>query len=156
MTGNFGTDENAKESLGFAEQKKRDPFYECQDRLIAYCKDRYGSEFVNRIDEFVPFMPLQDNDLQEIIKMRLEEVISRISNRNCRLLFHDNVYDLLIKMSKNEHGKNAMVLNRIITKKIEPCVSDALMSLGQDFYSITIVVEDDAFSYKIEKEEKTK
>jgi len=155
MTGNFGMDEKAKESLGFSEQKKQDPFCECQNRLIEYCKERYGSEFINRIDEFVPFMPLQDDDLREIIKIRLEEVISRISNRNCRLLFHEDVYNLLIKMSKNEHGKNATVLNRIITKKIEPCVSDALMSLGKDFYSIMIVAKNDDFSYETKKEEKS-
>jgi ATP-dependent Clp protease ATP-binding subunit ClpC len=154
MTGNFGMDNVTKSSLGFTESDKVDPFTESQNVLIAYCKNKYGAEFINRVDEFVPFMPLQDADLKHIIKMRLEETTSRLVNRNCKLNFTDSVYDLLIKMSKHEHGKNAAVFNRLISKKVEPCISDVLMSMGKDFHSITIDVDNDQFIAKKKKENK--
>jgi ATP-dependent Clp protease ATP-binding subunit ClpB len=130
---------------------KKSPFLEAQDRLINYCKDKYGAEFINRVDEFVPFLPLSDNDLRGIIKIRLEEIGTRITARNCKLDFSSDVYDLLIKMGKAEHGKNATILNRLISKKIEPCISDALMSIDKDFHVITIGVKDDEFVYKAKK-----
>lgn len=151
MTGNFGMDNSSKGSLGFSDDKKKDAFEEEQERLVSYCKDRYGAEFINRVDEFIPFMPLEDNDLKSIIKIRLGEISNRIEGRNCKLEFSDEVYDLIIKMGKSDHGKNAAVLNRIISKKIEPCISDALMSLDKNFHIINVIVNDDKFEYTLKE-----
>lgn len=151
MTGNFGMDTVSKSSLGFTEGDKKEPFFEAQDILINYCKEKYGAEFINRVDEFVPFMPLSDDNLKSIIKIRLSEIEGRITSRNCKLEFSDNVYDLLIKMGKAEHGKNATILNRLISKKVEPCISDALMSMNKDCHVIIIDVKDDKFVYKARK-----
>jgi len=151
MTGNFGMDNLSKGSLGFSEDKKKDLFEEEQDRLISYCKDRYGAEFVNRVDEFIPFMQLCDDDLRSIIKIRLGEISSRIEGRNCKLEFSEDVYDLIIKFGKSEHGKNAAILNRIISKKIEPCISDALMSLDKNFHIINIIVNENNFEYMLKE-----
>ena len=129
MTGNFGMNAEVKQSMGFSDIiDTKDPFEQAQKRLIASCKEIYGAEFINRVDEFVPFMPLSDEDLKIIAKMRLEEVSSRVIDRKCKITFGDDVCDLLIKMSKEEHGGNANILNRIISKKIENCISNVLMS----------------------------
>ena len=151
MTGNFGhVSASAKMSLGFAEDHKKDPFKECQTKLIAYCKENYGEEFVNRVDEFIPFMPLSDDHLKGIIKSRMDEIGGRLSDRGCKLMFTDKIYDLLLKFSKDEHGSNATVLNRLVSKKIEPCISDAL-SGHKDNCVITVDVEDDEFVCKAGK-----
>jgi ATP-dependent Clp protease ATP-binding subunit ClpC len=151
MTGNFGMDNVAKTALGFAEDEKQEPFFEAQNCLTEYCKNKYGAEFVNRVDEFVPFMPLSDEDLKLIIKIRLNEIANRIVSRHCDVEFSVDVYDLLIKMGKKEHGKNATILNRLISKKIEPCISDALISSKKDSQSIIIETKDDNFVYRVKK-----
>lgn len=151
MTGNFGMDNVTKGSLGFVEADKKSPFIEAQQVLIAYCKDKYGAEFINRVDEFVPFMPLNDEDLRSIIKIRIGEIEERITSRNCKLEFSDDVYGLLIKMGKEEHGKNATILNRLITKRLEPCISDALMSMDKDCNLISVGVKDNEFVHKAKK-----
>jgi len=148
MTGNFGMDNVSKGDLGFTEANKKEPFFEAQDCLINYCKEKYGAEFINRVDEFVPFMPLSDDCLREIIRIRLGEIEGRIEARNCKLVFSDDVYDLLIKMGKEEHGKNATILNRLISKKVEPCISDALMSMDKGTHVVTIGVKDDNFVHR--------
>lgn len=145
MTGNFGMNETARGSLGFSASGKKDPFEESQGRLIDYCKDKYGVEFINRVDEFIPFMPLIDSDLKKIAKMRYDEISDRLANRNCKLEFDNSVIDLLLDFSKKDHGKNAMVLNRLISKKIEPCISDVLMSMDKNFYLITVYAKDGEF-----------
>lgn len=151
MTGNFGMDNVSKGSLGFVEADKKSPFLEAQQILITYCKDKYGAEFINRVDEFVPFLPLSDDNLRGIIKIRLGEIEGRMANRNCQLEFSADVYDLLIKMGKEEHGKNATILNRLIAKKIEPCISDALMSMDKDCNLISVCVKDNEFIHKARK-----
>jgi ATP-dependent Clp protease ATP-binding subunit ClpA len=152
MTGNFAMNEDGKLSMGFSESAKKDLFTEEQKRLISYCKEKYGVEFINRVDEFIPFMTLKDDDLRAIIKMRFEEICARLKDRNCRLEFTDGVYDLLLKIGKDEYGKNATVLNRLVGKKIEPCISDALMSSDKSFYVITIDIKDDEFIFRKKKE----
>ena len=149
MTGNFGMDSMSKGSLGFNRKDNKNPFTETQDKLTSYCKEKYGNEFINRVDEFIPFMPLDDNSLKKIIEMRLEEVNLRLVDRNCKLKFNDNIYDLLIKMSKKEHGGNATILNRLISKKIEPCISDALIAKTIEFCTIEISAKNDDFIYNI-------
>lgn len=154
MTGNFGMNESNRASLGFIDNNKKDPFDEAQERLIGYCKEKYGAEFINRVDEFIPFMPLNNSDLRIIAKMRYGEISARLSNRNCKLKFDDGVTDLLLDLSKKDHGKNATVLNRLISKKVEPCISDVLMAMDNDYYIITAYVKDNEFLCKKEKSSK--
>lgn len=151
MTGNFGMNDISHGSLGFADSGKKDPFEESQNRLINYCKDKYGAEFVNRVDEFIPFMPLCDSDLKKIAKVRYGEIASRLNSRNCNLEFDDSVSDLLLILSKKDHGKNATVLNRLISKNVEPCISDILMDMDKNFNTITVYAKDGVFFCKKEK-----
>ena len=154
MTGNFGLNVAKRDSLGFlSSEQNKDGFKDIQNRLVNYCKERYGAEFVNRIDEFVPFLKLDDVSLKKIVLIGLEELILRVENRNVKLNFTDKVSDLLVKMSKKEHGKNATVIRRLISKEIEICVSDALLSLGnKSLYTITIDTKKDQFIYRKIKE----
>lgn len=147
MTGNFGMNEEAKNSLGFGEQEQIDVTAKAQKRLIDFCKTRFGEEFVNRIDDFVPFMPLDEISLKKIAVMRLKELAERVStNRHCKISFTAGVIDDLVKSSKSEHGKNAGSLNRLISKKIEPSLADALISIGNNkSYSVVMDVENEEF-----------
>jgi len=146
MTGNFGMNDNRGSSLGFTADKTKSEFEIDKERLIKYCKDRYGAEFVNRVDEFVPFIPLGDNELIQVAKIETEKLSLRLADRKCKLTFSDDVFKLIIEKSKKEHGTNANMLNRIISREIEPCISDTLLTIkGHDKYNIRIDVENDQF-----------
>ena len=153
MTGNFGLNVPPKKTMGFDElgSKSEGEAADVQKRLITYCKSKYGAEFVNRVDEFVPFVSFVDEDLKRIIQIQLSEIPERIVDRDCKLVFSDKVYNLIVKMSKSSHGKNATMFKRLIAKEIEPCISDALMSLGDGRQTITIDVKDDKFIYVVRK-----
>jgi ATP-dependent Clp protease ATP-binding subunit ClpA len=70
-----------------------------------------------------------------------------LSDRNLKLEFSEDIYDLLLKLSKEEYGANATILNRIIAKNIEPCISDTLMKCGEGL-TITISVDNNSFICK--------
>jgi len=153
MTGNFGTGVKSKiGSLGFGKDvgnEHKTAFESEKQSIVDFCKKMYGAEFINRVDEFVPFMPLDNDSLKKIAHIEIEKVAKRLINRKRKLLFSDRVYDALIAMQKGEYGSNATVLNRLITKKIEPCISDALLSIDDNkFYTITIDAKKGKFTYR--------
>jgi ATP-dependent Clp protease ATP-binding subunit ClpC len=151
MTGNFGSEADQKSSLGFTESDAKAPIQIEQERIIKYCQEKYGGEFINRVDEFVPFMPLGDEDLKKVIGMKLDEMGERLVNRKCKVSFTKGVYDLLLEKSKKDHGKNASVFDRLISREIEPCISDALLSLDKEFYTITIDAKNGDFVFSKRK-----
>jgi ATP-dependent Clp protease ATP-binding subunit ClpC len=55
MTGNFGMNDSKAISMGFEAVTNNTFAKKEQERLIQYCKEQYGAEFINRVDEFVPF-----------------------------------------------------------------------------------------------------
>jgi len=57
-----------------------------------------------------------------------------------------------VKLSRDGHGKNAGILNRLISKKIEPCLADALISIGANSETAIIIdIKDDEFIYRTRK-----
>jgi ATP-dependent Clp protease ATP-binding subunit ClpC len=151
MTGNFGSENDNKSSLGFIENENKDVTHIEQDKIVKYCKEKYGGEFINRVDEFVPFLPLDDENLMKVIGMKLEDVSARLVNRKCKVTFTKAVYDCLLQKSKKDHGKNASVFDRLIAREIEPCISDALLSLDKNHYTITINAKNGEFVFSKRK-----
>ena len=73
-------------------------------------------------------------------------------SRKCKFAFSDAALDLLVNMSKEGHGSNAGILNRLIAKKVEPCISDTLLEMDcKHSYLITIDAKDDKFVCKKKK-----
>ena len=148
MTGNFGMNSEAKKSLGFTHSNEKTDINKIeQKRMIDYCENAYGAEFVNRIDEFIPFMPLSDDSLKQIALINLDEIkdrIGKIGNISCSIKFTSSVFDFLLKRMTQEHGRNATSLKRMISKEIEPCIASTILTLADGKnYSISIEVKDD-------------
>lgn len=132
MTGNFGLNGWINKSqIGFATNKNDANSDEesMKKSLIDYCQKMYGSEFNNRVDAFVIFSNLNDKQLEDIIKLRLEEFSKRINNKNITIVFEDTVAARLVELSKEEHGMNAMLIERLLSKHIEPCVADEMLKI---------------------------
>ena len=154
MTGNFGMNEKSKSGLGFKEDSAKGNLEKEKCRMIDFCKTMYGVEFINRVDDFIPFMPLNDEALIGVAKLQLNELSKRIVGKHCNISFSDDVSKELVKLSKNEHGINAMNLDRLISSKLEPCLADVLLTIeDQENHTITIEVTNGEF---IAKKQKTK
>jgi ATP-dependent Clp protease ATP-binding subunit ClpA len=147
MTGNFGMNDCMGSSLGFKTSDNNQSEIDKQrEQLVKFCQDKYGQEFINRVDEFVVFVPLDTNSLEQIAKIEVEKICGRLSQRKLKLKFSDKVFCLLVEKSKKEHGKNANMLHRIISKDIESCISDVLLTIkGKDSYSISVDVDNNQF-----------
>jgi ATP-dependent Clp protease ATP-binding subunit ClpC len=149
MTGNFMMNDVAKKSMGFDSSDNKPTLAKInQDRLVSYCKDTYGEEFVNRIDEFIAFENLNDESLKSIMVMQMNEIVERLKNRKCNFKYSDAIFEKLLRISKDEHGANANPIRRLIVKLVEPCISDTLLSMGNSSCIISLDVIDDEFVAK--------
>lgn len=163
ITGNFGMNENRANALGFGASGHKTGYEIEQDRLIYACKSMFGAEFVNRVDEFIPFMPLGKDDIHKIVAIHLDNIKNRIPHKNISMSFADGVVDKLIVLKDKEHGQNAMMIDRLISKNIEPILSDAILKMEdlENFnYSVTIDIVDDKFvcttkKLKVKNEKRT-
>lgn len=81
-------------------------------------KERFKSEFINRIDNIVVFSPLNITALTEIAKARLDELKNRLYKRGVELFVDDRVFEHLAKRSY-ERGLGARPLIRRIWSEVE-------------------------------------
>lgn len=155
MTGNFGMNDKGKATIGFAEASGKSQVEKEQQRLITYCKESYGVEFVNRVDEFIPFIPLTDEALLKIIQMQLDDFSKHVAQNSCKVFFLPSVPQRILELIKDEHGLNATIVSRLISKKIEPCIADAILSLTEAEKSqgtnVVVDIKDKEFITKINK-----
>jgi ATP-dependent Clp protease ATP-binding subunit ClpA len=140
MTGNFGMNDSKTSSIGFAEKGKSAIDNE-RERLIDFCQKAYGKEFANRVDAFVPFIELSDENLVKITEMRLSEFAERVNHKNIKINVGPKVAPVIVGDQGSNHGMNAMAINRAISKKVQPLVADAILDLDDlDSYNYTLTV----------------
>jgi ATP-dependent Clp protease ATP-binding subunit ClpC len=146
MTGNFNFHTGNKSSLGFNQGTGNKQILMNKEKLINACKEIYGNEFVNRIDDFIVFMPIDDESMKKIILLEINKLINRIKTENIEINTSDDVVNNILELSKKEHGHNAMKIERLISKYIEPCLADLFLKIDlnkKKFHDIYIEVKDE-------------
>ena len=140
MTGNFGMNDSKTSAMGFAGKKKSLVDNE-RERLVDFCEKAYGKEFSNRIDAFVPFLELSEDNLVDIAQMRLSEFTERVNNKNIRVSIDQKVASAIVRTQEKDHGMNAMAIDRLISKRVQPLVADAILDIEDaDAFGYTLTV----------------
>ena len=83
-------------------------------------------EFINRIDEIVPFNKLGTNEISEIIKKTLNDLSTRLLNQDINVSFDKNVYKY-IQDSAYDPVFGARPIKRFIQKEIENLIDKAIV-----------------------------
>lgn len=83
-------------------------------------------EFINRIDEIVPFNKLGTNEIFEIIKKTLNDLSTRLLNQDINVSFDKNVYKY-IQDSAYDPVFGARPIKRFIQKEIENLIAKAIV-----------------------------
>ena len=122
MTTIAGSAEAGRGAVGFATTSNLEGTNNpARDRLITACRELFGDEFVNRIDEFVPFVPLGPAALRRIADLTMMEVNQRLKRNGVTLLYDAQVLDLLASAASN-----ARVVRAAVRNSIEPMICRAL------------------------------
>jgi ATP-dependent Clp protease ATP-binding subunit ClpB len=131
MTSNLGSDlllqqmESGKKSL------TKDSILTLLDTVI---KAHFRPEFINRLDDILPFLPLKPEDMHKIVHIQLNNLIKRLAEREIVLKVEQEVIDYLSKEGYNPVF-GARPLKRLIQTAVVNPLSCALLSgeiIGQE------------------------
>ena len=114
MTSNTGFEKN---SIGF--NKIND------NNVISSLKNCFNTAFVNRIDNVLIFNRLDEDSVENIIRIRLEELKDKYNNIDIK--YSDSLIDDIIKEC-NYYEFGARGIEKIIYKEVENIIIDAIIN----------------------------
>ena len=114
-------------------------------------RKHFSDEFINRIDEIIPFFSLKEDALFSIAKKRIEEISERVSVMGISLNVEERVYSFFAKQRGGGYGARAM--NRIICAKIENEISKMIVEgRAASGSEISIRCNGDALDFEVKCE----
>lgn len=133
MTSNVGAKALTQEArLGFKTETKQEEhqleaMHETMKSTInVELKKVFKPEFLNRIDHIVVFRALSRIDINQIIKLQLAELTTRLAEKNISLKFTTNIKKLLVEKGYDAE-QGARPLKRAIQSLIEDKLASAIL-----------------------------
>ncbi len=144
MTSNVGAEmiRNAG-SLGFVAQTEDTSYNAVKDRLLNEVKKAFKPEFLNRIDDIIVFRNLTKENLGQIIKLEVNEVIERLKAKGIDISLSSEAMDFLMEKGYDPlYG--ARPLKRTIQRYVEDMLSEEIISgRFKEGSKVTVVRRDD-------------
>ena len=137
MTSNAGTSLKAH-GIGFA----NDNFIALENKVKEVLKEIFRPEFLNRLDEIIVFNELDREELKQIVKLMLKEVIEEVEHKGIKIEMTDAVQDYILKIGYDQKY-GARPLRRTIQKYIEDELTDRYLK-GEYKEGSTIVIDTDS------------
>jgi len=128
--------------LGFSDDilnKGKDGMREC---LVEECRTMFGDDFVNHVDEFIPFVRLEKKDVIEVAKRRLDGLASKISELGIVMSYSDEVVASVVDGSVQTGHPNPKIVDRYVRRHIEPAVSEFLADRDKAEGSLRLIMTD--------------
>lgn len=117
-------------------------------RLKAQLREHFRPEFLNRIDAFVPFYPLRQEDVRTVLRLMIDDIRRRLEDRRIGIRMYDSAYRFLgDKGYDPEFG--ARELKRAVERYIADPISELLLQKRfQSGDMIDIKLDGDQLSYE--------
>ncbi|KAK8710125.1 hypothetical protein V6N13_145464 [Hibiscus sabdariffa] len=115
MTSNVGSqyilnsDEDAPKDLAYENIKQR---------VMEAARAVFRPEFMNRVDEYIVFQPLDREQINSIVRLQLERVQTRIADRKIKLQVTDSAVQLLGDLGYDPNY-GARPVKRVIQQNVE-------------------------------------
>lgn len=128
MTSNLGARfiTEKKQSLGFGEQSSESDENEIKEAVLGELKKQFRPEFLNRVDGVIVFHKLNFENICEISKYMLNNLIERLSSLDIEINFEQSVIDEIAK-SGFDPIYGARPLRMTIQNRIEDLISEKIL-----------------------------
>lgn len=132
MTSNIGMDElNRQAAIGFkqpkAEENLDERYQEIKAQIMDRLKEHFRPEFLNRLDKVIVFKPLSRPEIEKIVELQLQRLVSRLELDDIRLQAADSAKEFLAEQGFDPQF-GARHVRRAITELIEDPLSELLLS----------------------------
>ena len=96
------------------------------DLLEPILKAHFRPEFLNRLDEILPFLPLKREDMEKIVVIQLNQLVKRLREREISLTWSDEVLKFLAEEGYDQFY-GARPLKRLIQQDVVNLLSKAIL-----------------------------
>lgn len=145
MTSNLGS-EQLLEKMGHSKSNLSKEAI--LDLLEPILKAHFRPEFLNRLDEILPFLPLRREDMEKIVVIQLQQLVKRLRDRDVTLSWDDKVLKYLAEEGYDQFY-GARPLKRLIQQEVVNLLSKAILEgkiVAKDH--IVLVMEGEKVHYK--------
>ncbi|KAJ3679174.1 hypothetical protein LUZ60_017185 [Juncus effusus] len=151
MTSNIGS-HLILEMLKSGEGESKEAVYEVMKKqVVDLARESFRPEFMNRIDEYIVFQPLDTKEITKIVELQLERVKERLRQKKIKLQYTKEAIELLGRVGFDPNF-GARPVKRVIQQMVENEV--AVGVLKGDFKeddSVLLDVESDGRKIVIRK-----
>lgn len=100
-----------------------------KQRLLEYLQVNgiYAPEWLNRFDAVVVFLPLTKEEIREVAKLQVAELIRQLQSHNIALTVNDDVYDFLVERGYDPQF-GARPMRRAVQDTIESALATVLLN----------------------------
>ncbi len=152
MTSNIGSDL----LLQHLESKLNLTKDEILNILAPVIKTYFRPEFINRLDDILPFLPLKEKDMEKIVIIQLNQLAKRLLDRNVKLTWSKEVVAHLAKEGYDPTF-GARPLKRYIQTEVVNMLSTAILEGKVPSEStIDLYMDKDQIRFKTTTEKKNK
>ena len=120
MTSNAGSDHKGN-APGYTINEAK----ASEDKVKAALKEYFRPEFINRIDEIIPFSHLSLDDLAGITYIKIQGIIKRLEGFSIDLTISESVINYIAKQALKKN-LGARPIDRIIARDIEAPIARLL------------------------------
>src|SRR4028118_939386 len=157
MTSNIGSKVISKGGGGlgfeFAESQTDAQYNRIRTLVNEELKQYFRPEFINRLDEIIVFRQLSKDEVKQIAVIMLNEVFGRLREQGITLEVTERFKDRLVEEGYDP-SYGARPLRRAITRLLEDCLAEEILS-GRVSQGDTVVVDvDDEGQIKVLQGEK--
>ncbi|NLW31588.1 MAG: ATP-dependent Clp protease ATP-binding subunit [Fibrobacter sp.] len=122
MTSNAGTRDVKKTgTVGFGKATLASDYQAMKTKVMDELKRIFNPEFLNRVDETIVFNPLTKKEISQIVDIQLDEVQSRLTDRNISLEITPEVKKYIV-----DEGFDPILGARPLRRAIQRLVEDRL------------------------------
>ena len=117
MTSNLGSEELSETSQSLEKKK---------ESVMNILRKMFRPEFLNRVDDFIFFNPLEKAHLKDIVHIQLDQVKKRLDEKKIKLQCHSSAVDYLVKKGFDPVF-GARPLKRVIQSELLNPLADQLI-----------------------------
>ncbi len=123
-------------------------YQEMSGRVMELLRSSFRPEFLNRIDEIIIFHALEKSELREIVKIQVQRLEERLSDKHMTLKFADAALDFLAEVGYDPTF-GARPLKRAIQRELETQIAkNILRGNFNDGDNIYVDVEHERLAFK--------
>ena len=130
MTSNLGSDYIQEKSKELTQANSDEWTKAVRTELTRMLKQVIRPEFINRIDETVVFLPLRENEIEQIVRLQINSVVSMLANNGIVLQVDDSAVKYITRVGYDpEFGARpvkraiqSLLLNELSTKLLSDSI----------------------------------